>query len=109
MKKEEQGNMITEWLEKNGNPEIMKQVEKEAEELEWQHFLNSEGYHDKESNDIWKIGCSDGAIWQKSRMYSEEEVLKLLLNLPTFENNLHKDQLINRWFAENKKIKNGKL
>lgn len=39
----------------------------------------------------------------EQKLYTEEEVLKLLLNLPTFENNLHKDQLINRWFAENKK------
>jgi hypothetical protein len=39
----------------------------------------------------------------EEKLYTEEEVLKLLLNLPTFENNLHKDQLINKWFAENKK------
>ena len=31
MKQEDEGNRITNWLEKNGNPEIMKQVEKEAE------------------------------------------------------------------------------
>ena len=99
---EKEGNMITDWLDQYGNPEIEKQVEREAEEIEWQHFLDNEGYHDKESNDIWKIGCLDGAIWQKSRMYSEEEVLALLhkFNYDLVNSNI---ETFKDWFDENKK------
>ena len=42
------------------------------------------------------------AKWQGQRMYSEEEVLKLLLTLPQF-NGMYKDQLINQWFGQFKK------
>ena len=35
----EQGNMITDWLEKYGNPEIEKQVEKEIEHINTTEIL----------------------------------------------------------------------
>lgn len=40
--------------------------------------------------------------WQDERIYTEEEVLKLLLSLPQYNNN-YKDQLINQWFEQFKK------
>jgi hypothetical protein len=80
MKKEEQGNMITEWLEKNGNPEIMKQVEKEAEELELHRY--SEDYANCNTTDdefsLLKNAFIAGAEWQKERLYTEEEVYFIL-------------------------------
>ena len=36
-------NIIDTWLEKNGNPEITKQVEKEAEELELEEAAKKYG------------------------------------------------------------------
>ena len=44
-----------------------------------------------------------GAKWQAERMYSEEEVLHLLLNLPQYLNDIYKDQRINEWFEQFKK------
>ena len=72
MKTEEQGNMITEWLEKNGNPEILKQVEKEAEELELQHYAKK--YYNNFDKRKEEFAFLDGARWQKSRMYTEEDM-----------------------------------
>lgn len=34
-----ENNMITDWLEKNGNPEIEKQVEREAEIINTKEML----------------------------------------------------------------------
>lgn len=67
--KEEQGNMITDWLEKNGNPEIMKQVEKEAEELELHRY--SEEYANCNTTDdefsLLKNAFIAGAKWQQEQ------------------------------------------
>ena len=78
---EKEGNMITDWLEKNGNPEIMKQVEREAEELELE-IEAQKLYPIKDIN--WtlkpqKDAFIKGAKWQAERMYSEEEV-HIILN-----------------------------
>ena len=74
MKQEEEGNMITNWLEKNGNPEIMKQVEREAEELELQHYAKK--YYNNFDKRKEEFAFIDGAKWQKNRMYSEEDMLR---------------------------------
>ena len=81
MKQEEEGNMITDWLEKNGNPEIMKQVEKEAEELELQHYAEKRypfegGFQvmDIDISEMLQLAFISGAKWQKSRMYTEEDM-----------------------------------
>jgi hypothetical protein len=36
------------------------------------------GYHDKESDNLWREGAEFGAKWQQERSYSEEEVILLL-------------------------------
>ena len=74
-------NIIDQWLEKYGNPEIMKQVEREAEELELE-IEAQKLYPIKDIN--WtlkpqKDAFIKGAKWQAERMYSEEEV-HIILN-----------------------------
>lgn len=69
-------NIIDQWLEKYGNPEITKQVEREAEELELHHY--SEDYANCNTTDgefsLLKNAFIEGAEWQKSRMYTEEDM-----------------------------------
>jgi hypothetical protein len=36
--------------------------------------MNKNGYHDKESDDLWREGVEFGAKWQAERMYSEEVI-----------------------------------
>lgn len=72
-------NIIDDWLEKNGNPEISKQVEQEAEELyleeEALRFLpRSEVEHDAD----FIIGFGVGALWQAERMHSKQDVQNLI-------------------------------
>ena len=49
-------------------------------------------------NDAFK----DGAKWQQQKMYTEEEVLKLLINFSNDRTFLKKDVAI-RWFEQFKK------
>ena len=111
MEKEEQGNMITEWLEKNGNPKIMRQVEKEAEELELHRY--SEDYANCNTTDdefsLLKNAFIAGAEWKKEKLYTEEEVTELLKKFAPHIRYNHKElphtwsQVVQEWFAENKK------
>ena len=100
MKQEDEGNMITNWLEKYGNPEIMKQVEREAEELELQHY--AEKYYNNFDKRKEEFAFLDGARWQKSRMYSEEEVIALIhkFNYDLVNSNI---ETFKEWFDEHKK------
>lgn len=50
-----ESNIISDWLKENGDPEITKQVEQEAEEL-----------------------CRQETVWAQERSYSEEEVYHIL-------------------------------
>lgn len=82
----EELNIIDNWLEKNGNQEIAKQVEIEAEELSKQETTLEEVAEKlkskelfKESNDrARKILSEIKSLPIQERMYSEDEVLKLL-------------------------------
>ena len=73
---EEEGKMITDWLDQHGNPEIEKQVEKQLmdkivlEEAAERHYINCIP-SDRHS-------FIAGAKWQAERMYSEEEVKEIL-------------------------------
>ena len=78
MKQEDEGNMITNWLEKYGNPEIMKQVEREAEELELQHYAKK--YYNNFDKRKEEFAFLDGAKWQAERMYSEEDLHNAFYN-----------------------------
>ena len=49
-----------------------------------------------------KEGFIDGAKWQAERMYSEEEVLELLLKSKIETSNLYYED-IPEWFKQNKK------
>ena len=79
MKKEE-GKMITDWLDKHGNPDIEKQVEKqlmdkialeEAKQTAWMLYEHVEGNLYSTS---FKNGFELGAKWQAERMYTEEDM-----------------------------------
>lgn len=98
---EEERNVIDNWLEKHGDPEISKQVEEEAEELyleeEALRFLpRSEVEHDTD----FIIGFGVGAQWQAERMYSESEIRGLLIK---FHNEFPDRWDIDKWFNANKK------
>ena len=65
---EEEGNMITNWLDKHGDPKIEKQVELQAAAFVW--VIE----HDEHDNELSFI---KGAEWQQGqdkKLYSEEEV-----------------------------------
>ena len=78
--KEEEGKMITDWLDKHGNPDIEKQVEKqlmdkialeEAKQTAWMLYEHVEGNLYSTS---FKNGFELGAKWQAERMYTEEDM-----------------------------------
>ena len=80
-----QPNIIDNWLEKNGDPEIDKQVEQEAKELCEQETLYCSKIIKEQHNFIIKdVSPSNkldirGAKWQQEQdknKYSEEEVLE---------------------------------
>lgn len=104
-KKETGENIIDNWLEKNGNPEIMKQVEREAEESELEEVAEriskSHSVYETSQDDVYQ-GFVLGAKWQKSRMYSEEEVIALIhkFNYDLVNSNI---ETFKEWFDEHKK------
>jgi hypothetical protein len=56
--------------------------------------------HYKDQSDYWAIGFDSfkrGAKWQSERMYSEEEVIKLLEKAHFVEENIYE------WFEKHKK------
>ena len=138
----EEPNIIDQWLEKNGNPEIAKQVELEAEELYGKtleelaerlkgkelfkdsndraretlseikslpiqetleeaaekHFINSPDAYG--INEECRNSFIEGAKWQQEqekKLYSEEEVYKLLYKL------LPDKEELDQWFEQFKK------
>jgi hypothetical protein len=60
-------------FEKFGYKLIIPKEEHKQETLEEAMIKN--GYHDKESNDLWREGVEFGAKWQQERSYSEEDLL----------------------------------
>jgi len=56
---------------------IGKKEEPKQETLE--EAMRRNGYHDEVNDTLWREGVLFGAKWQQERMYSEEEVLKILL------------------------------
>jgi len=96
MQKFKKKNIIDTWLEKNGNPEIEKQVELQAASLLFTRLPKVSTVRD---------GFVEGATWMAERTYSEEEVVNLLVKcsewqLPQAEEDIVK---IKEWFENNKK------
>ena len=86
--KQEKNTIITDWLEEHGDSEIDKKVEKqlELEEAAEKHYEEqSKSFENDEEDPIFDIsrylvcGFIDGAKWQSERMYSEEEVKRILM------------------------------
>lgn len=80
-------NIINQWLEKHGDPEISKQVEQEAKELFEEYIKPKKETLEEAYNRIYNsIDFTEfcfssfkiGSKWQQERSYSEEEVLQIL-------------------------------
>ena len=151
----EEPNIIDQWLEKNGNPEIAKQVELEAEELYgktleelaerlkgkelfkdsndraretlseikslpiqetleevaeriYLSYENNELLygHSKDLQLAYKAGIFDGAKWQQEqdkKLYSEEEVLNILMDFYMHKKNIMNPHMVYEWFEQFKK------
>ena len=80
------------YLHRNINKE--KMIRETLEEA-----MDINGYHELGTDTIWREGVVFGAKWQEERMYSEQEVLQLLLRLKQTESY---DNLYD-WFEQNKK------
>lgn len=83
MKKEDEENIIDQWLEKCGNPEVSKQVEEELELEEAFERIRQESFiccslskfvDYVTVGEREKISFIKGAKWQAKRMYSEEDM-----------------------------------
>lgn len=114
-------NIIDTWLEKNGDPEISKQVEREAEELMLENAARSFILKDYSAEIINKSTLIEkfikelspyfiaGAKWQSERMYSKEEVLEqlnLLHNMRSSKIDTYTDEndyITMKWFKQFKK------
>lgn len=99
-----------------GPLEELKQetLEEFAENYGWRIKTNS--FSDRvKANELAESAKQDfinGAKWQAERMYSEEEVYKLLCNMPNFFNMTISQQIKARyeWFEQfNKTILNNKI
>jgi hemerythrin len=78
-------NVIKDWLEKHGDPEIAKQVEKEAKELHEKETLEEAAKRVQENfktseEKPYELIFTLGAKWQAERMYSEEELRESFTN-----------------------------
>jgi hypothetical protein len=104
----EEPKIISNWLEQNRNPEIDKQVEKEAEQLSKQETLEEaikrlRGFYVDSAFRGFSEGFKDGAKWQAERMYSEEEALRMLVLFRVyFMLDIKKEDII-KWFERFKK------
>jgi vacuolar-type H+-ATPase catalytic subunit A/Vma1 len=109
MKKEEP-NTINDWLNKHGDPEIAKQVEKEAKELHEQETLEEYYLSSIKSvlscnNDYQAIRLMEIYFDRKSqeqRMYSEEDVIEIIKQY-AFEEHLITSNKPDVWFEQFKK------
>jgi ATP-dependent protease HslVU (ClpYQ) peptidase subunit len=45
-----------------------------------EEVMNKDGYHESDYDKIWREGVQLGAKWQAERMYSEEEVLNIIVD-----------------------------
>ena len=85
--KPEESNIISNWLSENRNPEIDKQVNEEAKELQKQHIVDiMKGdeelglYKETLEEANWKVLDTKtdtfirGAEWMQERSYSEEDM-----------------------------------
>jgi hypothetical protein len=69
--------------------------------MEYYSSYDEESIQKAKSSKVKKM-TEEGAKWQAERMYSEEEVLKLLVNFSNDRTFLKKDVVI-RWFEQFKK------
>jgi hypothetical protein len=92
--------IITDWLTENGDPEIDKKVEKqlELEKASWRYNPLK-----KLDGEFIRQAFKDGAKWMAERRYSEEEVLKLLLDSEEFTSRFNGRTDLRSWFEEFKK------
>jgi len=81
---------------------IIKELQSIMEQETLEEAMAANGYDFPASDDLWREGVQFGANWQEERMYSEEEVLELLLKSKIETSNLYYEDMKN-WFEQNKK------
>lgn len=74
------------------------------ETLEEAAEINSEKHHYAlgQQSEFYQLGFIEGAKWQAERMYSEEEVLELILKSKIETSNLYYEDM-KEWFEQIKK------
>jgi hypothetical protein len=117
---QEEPTMITDWLDKHGDPEIYKKVEKQLEledaaERFYREYptnpLDKPEWHYNRDVDCFKKRKAfiNGAKYMAEKMYSEEQLFKILLDFVEFphDHNEGRGSIINRFLMElkNKKYK----
>jgi len=70
----------------------------------FEEFLEREGYPEGRAQEIWEDGAKRGAEWQEKRMYSEDEVLNLLIEMNSWPTTFEGEEDIKEWL-ENLKTK----
>ena len=66
----------------------------------FEEFLEREGYPEGRTQEIWEDGAKRGAEWQEKRMYSEDEVLNLLIEMNSWPTTFEGKEDITEWFEE---------
>ena len=69
----------------------------------FEEFLEREGYDEGRTQEIWEDGAKRGAEWQEKRMYSEDEVLNLLIEMNSWPTTFEGKEDITEWFEKFKK------
>jgi len=69
----------------------------------FEEFLKREGYPEGRIQEVWEDGAKRGAEWQEKRMYSEDEVLNLLIEMNSWPTTFEGKEDITEWFEKFKK------
>jgi hypothetical protein len=113
----QESNIIDSWLEKHTTEEersaMKKRIDKEYKDIQleeaaekYAHFSNDYipmGFSTGEFNETSKRDFIAGANFQAERMYSEEEVLKLLLDSEEYTSRFNGRTNLRSWFEQFKK------
>jgi hypothetical protein len=76
-KKSAKNNIIEDWLKEHGDPEVDKEVECKLEQITLEEAAEKYASISFNRQDLYD-GFIAGAKWQAERMYSEEEVLRIV-------------------------------
>lgn len=102
-------NIIDTWLEKNGNPEIMKQVEREAELYQTINKIIDGGKNLPKGFEVSRGQAIDYAfdvaLEVAEKLYTEEEIKEILFHRETEYLKTNSVLHIDKWFEQFSKLK----